>query len=276
MIHGFVESGVRMKYRYAATLAQQPGLVHGSFSRLGGVSEGDFAESNFRLRDFDNPDHVRENYRLAGEELGFDPAQMVGAQQVHGTRVKYVRRNDVGLLWRDPPMKFDAMVTRLTDVPLTVFHADCAPIFLFDPVKRAVGLAHCGWRGVMKKTGATTIRAMWERFGSRPRDILAAVGPHICKHCFTVGRDVAQPLFSVYGITAERTSKLLPDGEHFSMDLSVMIEKMLTDAGIWRENITFDTLCTCCSPERYWSHRAVQGGPRGVGMSVIFLQEGSQ
>ena len=71
------------------------------------------------------------------------------------------------------------------------FFADCVPLFFYDPVKKAIGASHSGWRGSVKRIGEKTVRRMEEEFGSNPKDILAVIGPSICKDCYEVSEDVA-------------------------------------------------------------------------------------
>ena len=80
-------------------------------------------------------------------------------------------------------METDGMITNVPGICLVTFYADCVPLYFVDPVKKAIGLSHSGWRGTVGKIGKVTVEQMQKTYGSDPKDILAAIGPSICQDC---------------------------------------------------------------------------------------------
>ena len=163
---------------------EKTGLVRHGFSvRPGGVSQGIFSSMNLSFTRGDREEDVRENYRRIGKALSILPEQMVCSDQTHTTHVVHVGKEDCGKgvtrprEWKD----VDGMITDCPGVALTTFYADCVPLYFLDPVHRAIGLSHSGWKGTAGKMGKVTVEKMGEAFGSRPEDLVAAIGPSICQ-----------------------------------------------------------------------------------------------
>ena len=170
----------------AYPMLDAPGVaVHGFSTRLGGVSREHLSSMNLGFGRGDAEEHVYENFRRIGESIGVSSEDMVLSQQTHTTNVQVVKEADRGrgitkpLGWTD----VDGLVTDVPGLVLVTFYADCVPLFFLDPVKHAVGLSHSGWRGTVGKIGKVTVETMVREYGSRPEDILAAVGPSICQDC---------------------------------------------------------------------------------------------
>ena len=168
-------------------LLEQTGIVNQGFStRLGGVSQGGCASMNISTHRGDAPAAVEENRRRIASAVGVDPEKMVYTCQTHTTNVALVTGEDAG---KSLP-ETDGMITRTPGLCLVTFYADCVPLYFVDPVRKAVGLSHSGWRGTVGDMAGVTVGMMGEVFGSRPEDILAAVGPSICQDCYEVSEDV--------------------------------------------------------------------------------------
>ncbi len=152
---------------------------------------------------------------------------------------------------------------------LSAFFADCVPLYFLDPVRRAIGLSHSGWRGTVKRMGAVTVDAMKREYGSRPEELLCAIGPSICRDCYEVSGDVAE-VFA--GAFPENVTEILnrkthsPGGEEkYQLDLWRANEIVLLEAGVRRENIAVTDICTCCNPQILFSHRASNGRRGNLG-----------
>ena len=175
-------------------ILEDTGLVSHAFStRLGGVSKGDFATMNFSFTRGDDRDDVLENYRRMAAALGVDRERMVLTWQTHTTNVRRVTEEDEGKgIVRDRDYRdVDGLITDIPGITLVTFFADCVPLYFLDPVHKAIGLSHSGWRGTVKRMGQVTVDAMKEAFGTRPEDIIACIGPSICGDCYEVGEEVA-------------------------------------------------------------------------------------
>ena len=162
-----------------------PGFVHAFSTRLGGVSEGIYSSMNLSFTRGDKEEAVKENYKRMADAAGFDMNDIVTSDQTHTANVRLVTEEDRGngITKPRPYTDVDGMITNVPGLVLATFYADCVPLYFIDPVHRAIGLSHSGWRGTVAKIGAVTVRRMQEEFGSRPSEIYAAVGPSICQDC---------------------------------------------------------------------------------------------
>lgn len=239
-------------------ILENTGLVAHAFStRMGGVSKGDFATMNYSFTRGDSREDVLENYRRTAAALGVDMDKMVLTWQTHTTNVRRVTREDAGKgVIRDRDYKdVDGLITDIPGITLVTFFADCVPLYFLDPVHRAIGLSHSGWRGTVKRMGRVTLEAMEHEFGSRPEDIIACVGPSICMDCYEVGPEVQEEFAAAFEdqyhdliLTKKREGK-------FQLNLWKANEIVLTEAGIRRENLAVTNICTHCNPELLFSHR---------------------
>ena len=165
------------------------GCAHGFTTRLGGVSQGHLASLNLGTGRGDDPANVRKNYQLLGQAMGFAPEQTVCTRQTHSDIVVRVGKENRGEgLLRPVGPERDGLVTNEPGVALTVFGADCTPVLLFDPVGRAIGACHAGWRGMAAGIPRKTVEKMAAEFGCRPENIHAAIGPCISRCCFETER----------------------------------------------------------------------------------------
>lgn len=245
------------------------GSVHCFSTRFGGVSTGRLASLNLGMHRGDNPENVRENYRILGSAVGFRPEQTVLTRQEHTDVVLHVGRADCGTgLLHEQTAVCDGLITDEPGVALCCFGADCTPILLFDPVRRAAGAVHSGWRGTAMGIAARAVEAMAREFGSRPSDLRAAIGPCIGLCCFEVGPEVAAAMRSALGPEAEPF--LSPRGEKYHVDLKGLNRLWLERAGLTVIDVCPD--CTKCQPQRFWSHRAV-GNARGGQAGIIMIKE---
>lgn len=244
-------------------------VPHGFTSRLGGVSAGIFDSLNLGLHRGDDPANVAENHRILGSALGFAKEDLVLTWQIHSDIVRVVDREDAGRGYdhRDYP-QCDALVTNTPGVALMVFTADCTPILLYDPVTGAVGAAHAGWRGTALGIARKTVETMASSFGTRPEDVVAAIGPNIGQCCFETDGDVRLAMLSALG--QEAAPYITQKGEKFHLDLKAINGLWLRKTGV--RNITLSACCTACRPDLFWSHRITQG-QRGSQGAVILCKE---
>lgn len=259
--------GERLEYLTFPGLAKT-GLVRHLFTtRKGGVSEGEFASMNVSFTRGDDPERVSENYRRLASVLGCRPEDMVATHQTHTVNVRQVTEADRGKGVTCPRdyEDVDGLVTDRPGIVLVVFVADCVPLYFVDPVHRAVGLAHSGWRGTAAGMGARMVRTMGERFGTRPEDLLAAIGPSICGACYEVSGDVAERF--------ERYRTVVPGREpgKYQLDLWETNRRILLEAGVRADRIEVTDLCTCCNSGYLFSHRASKGRRGALGALLGLL-----
>jgi len=234
---------------------KQAGAVHGFIGRQGGVSEGEFRSLNLGIRTQDRPEAVAENDRRFRRAFGIP--SLVRVRQVHGREVLVVDRKvkDEKAWWQ---VERDAVITDQPGVALAVLTADCVPIVLFDPERRAWGIAHAGWRGTCLRTAAAAVEAMTERFGSEPRDILAGIGPGVGPCCYPVDGPVIRAVEESFGEEADELMRPAPGGRRF-LDLVEANCRVLRKAGIAPEHLEKADLCTSCRADLFFSHRRDRG-----------------
>ena len=162
----------------------------------------------------------------------------------------------------------DALITNVPGLSLTVFSADCGTILLYNPVRQAIGAVHAGWRGCAAGIAMKTVQAMTEAYGSRPADLLAALGPCIGQDCFETDGDVPEAMRAALGADAE--PYIQTRGPKYHVDLAGLNRQWLLRAGLLPEHIEVSGICTACHPELFWSHRKM-GDRRGVQAAVISL-----
>ena len=98
----------------------------------------------------------------------------------------------IGVTRKRPYTDVDGLITNEPNVVLATFYADCVPLYFVDPVHRAIGLSHSGWRGTVNRMGKETLIAMNREFGTEAHDVIAAIGPSICQDCYEISQDVAE------------------------------------------------------------------------------------
>ncbi|WP_138341250.1 peptidoglycan editing factor PgeF [[Clostridium] symbiosum] len=239
-------------------ILEDTGLVSHAFStRLGGVSKGDFATMNFSFTRGDDRDDVLENYRRMAAALGVDRERMVLTWQTHTTNVRRVTEEDEGKgILRDRDYRdVDGLITDIPGITLVTFFADCVPLYFLDPVHKAIGLSHSGWRGTVKRMGQVTVDAMKEAFGTRPEDIIACIGPSICGDCYEVGEEVADEFADAFHEKYHDVILLKKQNGKYQLDLWKANEIVLKEAGIKGDNLAVTNICTYCNPQLLFSHR---------------------
>ena len=217
--------------RSAAVSGADDGLAAacgaGFTTRHGGVSVAPYESLNLGGHVGDAAAAVQANRQRLWSDLGFTEAQVAMAEQVHGAEVARVTAGGA------PVPGVDALVTDTPGLLLLLFFADCVPIYLYDPAKKAVGLAHAGWRGTAANIAARTVETMTEEFGCRPLDCLAAVGPSIGTESYEVGPEVADQFRSMP--VARAANVVLPRSEFggtYTLNLRAVIFQQLLHAGL--------------------------------------------
>ena len=199
--------------------------------------------------------------------MGVDVEDMVLSKQTHTTNVRVVTEKDKGKGVVTPLdyTDVDGMITNIPEICLVTFYADCVPLYFVDPVQKAIGLSHSGWRGTVGKIGKETIRKMEEQYGSDPKDILAAVGPSICMDCYEVSEDVIEEFEKVFDKKYRNSLFYRKENGKYQLNLWMANKIIFLEAGIPEENISMPNLCTCCNPEFLFSHRASHGKRGNLG-----------
>ena len=252
--------------RYRFDLFEHESLLHGVFTRNGGVSPEPWNSLNLGGLNGDSRENVIENRRRIFAAMGRPVESIFDVWQVHGTDV--VCANKPRSL-NETHQKADAILTDNPEITLFMRFADCVPLFLFDPVKSVVGLAHAGWQGTVKKIGAVTVKAMQDNYGCKPEDITAAIGPSICVTHYPVGKDVIAQVKSAFSGSSDNLLKQKGEAVHF--DLWEANRLCFLQAGV--KKIEIGGLCTACNTSEWFSHRAEMGKTGRFGAMIALENE---
>ena len=262
-----------------------PWLIHAFSTRPGGVSELDGQKVlNLGSTDWDSPANVQENRRRFQSAAGAADLPLITLKQFH---------SDVIHLFHDAPSdpcRGDASITNRPNLLLAIQTADCVPILLVDPKKRAIAAIHAGWRGTLARIVAKTLGKMQMHFGTNPRELLAAIGPSIGPCCYEVGTEVATQFLSQFPDAPDYFDEfrsgdepnpiqwlnMMPPGHQpppkgVLLDLRKANRSQLLSAGLRPQNIHTIDLCTACRPDLLFSYRK-RGPASGRLMSVIALR----
>ena len=247
---------------------ENTGLVrHGFSTRLGGVSEGFLGSMNLSFTRGDDPEKVRENFRRMGTAIGFETKDLVLSDQTHTTNVRLVTEEDRGKGF-DKEKDYadtDGLITNVPGLMLVTIYADCVPLYFVDPVHKAIGLSHSGWKGTVHRMGKVTLERMAEEFGTRPEDVQTAIGPSICQDCYEVSEDVAEAFINEFADHQDDQLVYRKDNGKYQLNLWCANELVLLEAGIRPEHLTITNVCTCCNHELLFSHRASHGQRGNLG-----------
>ncbi|WP_310550247.1 peptidoglycan editing factor PgeF [Paenibacillus glufosinatiresistens] len=260
----------------------EAGLAAGFTGRSGGAGEAPYDSLNAALHVGDDPQTVLRNREILARSLGFEPEDWTCGEQVHGAAVAVVSAPDRGRGSRDRTSAFQDTDGLLTDVPgvlLTSFYADCVPLFFWDPERRAVGLAHAGWKGTVAGIAAVMVKRMQEEYGSRPGDLRAAIGPSIGACCYEVDEavmDRARPVLAELEAQTETADPMfIPSADRpgrTMLNLKECNRRIMIKAGILPTRIECTSWCTSCRPDLFFSYRK-ENGTTGRMTSFIGLKE---
>lgn len=251
---------------------EKTGFVeHGFLFRTGGVSSGYYESLNLSFTRGDRQEDVEENFRRAAAYFGTVPDRIVSAYQTHTSNVMRVGADQAGKgvtrerIYPD----VDGLLTNEPGLLLTTSHADCTPVFLVDPVHRAIAMVHSGWRGTAGRIALNAIREMRREFGTEPADLVAAIGPCICVSCYEVGPEVAEQFLGMFGeetafvdVTGAGPMLKKKDNGKYLLNQKSLNVRILTEAGVPREQISVSAYCTYERSDLFFSHRKM-GEKRG-------------
>lgn len=254
---------------YQSRLFRDNGIKHAFFTRLGGVSEGEFGSLNFAVGNGeikDSESNVFENHRIAAECFGLDVSDVCRSVQTHTTVVEIVDNSDRGRGLTIPMFDHgvDGLVTKEKKLLLSIRTADCVPVLLCDPDAEICGAVHAGWRGTVGGITKNAVEKMIS-LGAKRENILVAIGPCIGSCCYEVGHELYDEFLAV---SFDYSELFTPSDEKYMLDLNLANLKILTEAGIKSDNISVADICTKCNDIHFFSHRR-QGAVRGTMSAMI-------
>jgi polyphenol oxidase len=270
----------------APPLAKLDWIVHGFSTRPGGASKLERSRdgrktsekvSNLGFTEWDSRERVLENRQNFFAALNAADMRTIGLRQIHSDIVRIANSADV-----DSPSeaaKADALITNEAGLLLTVQVADCVPILLADKKRRAIAAIHSGWRGTLQRIAEKTLGRMQMEFGTRPQDVIAALGPGIGQCCFEVGPEVATEYEARFPDARDwfqgpfdslargendpnwlpwltmRPPGHQPPSPRVHLDLIAANRSLLSAAGVPAGNIVSSGFCTACRTDLFFSFR---------------------
>jgi YfiH family protein len=278
-------SSLGLRILQVPAFSKLPWLIHAFSTRPGGISPlANEKVLNLGFTDWDSRENVQENRRRFQIAAGDPHLPLVTLKQFH---------SDVIHVFDDAPAdpcRGDASTTNRPNLLLAIQTADCVPILLIDAKKRAIAAIHAGWRGTLARIAAKTIGKMQMHFGTKPADVLAAVGPAIGGCCYEVGTEVATQFLSQFPDapgyfdefrTGDEPNPIqwlnrMPPGHQpppggVLLDLRKANRSQLLAAGLRPQNIHVSALCTACRSDLLFSYRK-EGPHSGRLMSVIGIR----
>ena len=272
-------------------LARIRWLVHGFSTRPGGASElaanrntsdanrNGAAENvlNLGFTDWDSRERVLQNRAQFFAALGASNMRAVALRQIHSDIVHVVSAAETRQ--GEQALQGDALITREPGVLLTIQTADCIPILLADTRQRSVAAIHSGWRGTAQRVAEKTLGRMQMEFGTRPQDVIAALGPGIGGCCYEVGHEVVKEFTAKFSNARDwftgpfdalengdndpnwlpwltmRPPGHAPPAPRAHLDLIAANRAILAAAGIAPKNILSSGFCTACRGDLFFSYR---------------------
>jgi polyphenol oxidase len=259
-------------------------LLHGFSTRTCGKStvyrpEQRASELNLGFTSSDDPAHVALNrQRFFSAVTGDSDFAAVTLRQIHSSIIRRVGRSDAAT---EAIHKADGMMTDEPGVLLAIQTADCIPVLIADTKRRAVAGFHAGWRGTLKRIVESGAGRMRLEFGSRPEDMVAAIGPGIGQCCYSVGEEVRAEFDSQFAYAGDLFCDVYDSdpvkekypllfltarapghsdmGPSLHLDLVEANRRQLLDAGLKSDAISVVGDCTSCRTDRYFSYRAEHG-----------------
>jgi YfiH family protein len=236
-------------------------IEHFLSTRTGGFSEFPYQSLNLGLQVGDDPDKVLKNRRRLAEAIGIPLNRFTIARQIHSDNVRIISNDVRGSGSTDHENAIegtDAMATNVAGICLVILVADCVPMLFFDPVQRAIGVAHAGWKGTLQLIAQKTVMAMEKAFDSLAEDIVVGVGPSIGPCCYKVGPEVISQVEIIFHTKKEYILNESKSGEGY-FDLRKANLDQLLHAGIERKNIEMAMSCTCHTSDLFFSYRQQKG-----------------
>ena len=251
------------------------GMVkQGFLGRLGGISAQPYASLNLGFGSGDDRPAVMENRRRVAEALDLPLHRWSCLKQVHETTVMKITAKEANLGAMEPGTllpRADAQITDEAGVILVTQHADCLPLYLLDPAKPAIGLAHAGWRGTLQNIAGVLVAAMTAHFGSKPADLLAAVGPGAGSCHYEVDEPVleaAERCFQTFpGALRQILTPSANPGRAY-IDLGSANAFLLEKSGVPAGQISVSGICTICENHRVYSYRMKDRGRQAAFFSL--------
>lgn len=207
-------------------------------------------QGRWRIYSYDIKDdmHDLKYYNDVGKEFGITADNMVRVMQEHTDNILEVKECDKGLgvVKPEPSISYDGLITNEKGIMLLTVEADCTPVYILDPINKAIGMIHSGWRGTVKKIACKALDMMKEKYGTDKEKVLIHFGPAICGKCYEVGMELIDE-FKIILKCDEVHKVFIPivdKPEKYLLDVTESIKLSLLDYGVLDKNITQSEYCT--------------------------------
>ncbi len=269
MIHTFLGKGENiipaLQFESLYSIA---GLKHFITTRQGGMSNQNYTSLNLSFLSGDQPDFVEKNRLCVCTAMGIDADHLLVPAQKHTDNIFILDKPP--LFSKHSLDNIDALMTDQSGICLMILAADCLPVLLYDQRKRVIAAVHAGWRGTVKKIVPKVIHKMKERWNTDPADILAAIGPSVCKLHYQVGPEVLYEFENAFGFYPQIIGEKDNEGRAH-LDLQTCNYLLLIEEGVSPVNIQISGICTFSYPDMLFSARrsGFQSGRFGAGIMLI-------
>ena len=228
-------------------------------TKLGGYSRGQYSSLNFAFSTGDVKDDVMKNYQIIAKYFNRDISDFIIGNQKHTNNILKVTSEDKGKGTTKEKTygDIDGFITNVPNIILTCVFADCVPLYILDPINKAIGLSHSGWKGTYNNIAKSTIDMMKREYNSNPKDLLVAIGPSICASCYEVSEDLWEDFYEKYN-----DNVAIKKGSKYYLDLWTANKINFLNEGVNPTNIDITNVCTYCNPDLFFSHRRL-GFKRG-------------
>jgi len=235
--------------------------------RQTGVSGSTYHSMNLANHVGDNPEHVMQNRKMLATNLGIRVDQLIFPEQTHTSNIKVIEDEFIDA---DELLKTDALITNQKSICLCILTADCVPILIYDPHKKAIAAIHAGWKGTVEDIAVKTIHQMKTHFKCNPKHLLVSMGPCISQNAYEVGYDVFQA-FHAIDLTHDQIFIPSASQNKFNLDLIKANRHLLIRAGIQESHIETTGSCTFYNSDLFFSARR-EGLKSGRMASGIMLK----
>lgn len=262
----------QIKYFSCGELDNTNLVVNAFTTRTGGVSRTPFDNLNLAYNVGDKESRVAENRKIILDALSIDYRTVVTAQQVHKDKISLLKKEDKGrgaFKYSERIAETDALITDIPGITLLMFYADCVPIFILDPVKKAIALVHSGRKGTELEITLKTLTRMVKIFETNPHSCLAAIFPSIGSCCYSIKEENK---IDDYWLNEDKYNGepiSLQNRSGRSLDLKKANHLQLIKAGLQEKNIFVNEICTADYPELFFSYRRDKGNTGR--MAAVFM-----
>lgn len=251
-------------------MKENPRLIAGFSTRLGGISDAPYTCLNVGFHVHDKDQDVLKNRMILAEKLQFPLEDWVVAEQIHKANIKKVEKGDKGkgaFCLEDAIKGADGLYTQTKGILLVSLYADCTPLYFFSPNNEMIGLAHAGWRGTVARIGPKMVQLWNEEEKIELRDIQVVIGPCISQDVYQVDDLVISEVNKLLDPTDPTPYKKVAKGQ-YQLDLKALNYLLLLKAGLKPQQIKISQYCTFKNNDLFYSHRK-ESGKTGRMMSFI-------